>query len=182
MTDNDPRRFPTGPFEPKASLSAKERDELFEQLAHFPADLRFMVESLTGEQLDRRYRKGGWTARQVVHHLADSHMQGYIRCKVAMTEDRPTITTYQQAFWGETEDARLAPPEVSLTLLEGLHLRWVHFLRSLRGESFRRTCVHPETGEISLDTTLQLYVWHGKHHLGHVGLVAEGGTVSRSRG
>lgn len=144
-----------------------------EELAHFPADLRFMVESLTEKQLDSRYREEGWTVRQVVHHIADSHMQGYARFKLAMTEVRPTIKTYQQAFWGEMEDARLAPPEISLTLLEGLHLRWVHFLRSLREEAYQRTYVHPEMGEISLDTTLQLYVWHGKHHLGHVRLVAE---------
>ena len=143
MSDHDTSRFPIGPFEPRKSLTSEERRSLLEELAHFPADLRFMVQSLTPEQMDQPYREGGWTVRQVVHHLPDSHLHGYVRFKLAMTEDRPTIQTYQQAFWGETEDAR-------------------------------RSYIHPVMGELNLDTTLQLYVWHGKHHLGHIQRVAGG--------
>lgn len=174
MTDHDALRFPTGPFSPKPSLTAAEREELMEELAHYPADLRFMVLSLTPEQLETPYREGGWTVRQVVHHLPDSHLQGYVRFKLAMTEDKPAIKTYGQAEWGEAEDARTAPVEVSLDLLEALHGRWVLFLRSLTEEDFQRSYMHPELGEVTLETTLQLYVWHGKHHLGHVTLVAGG--------
>ena len=174
MTDHDPLRFPTGPFSPKASLTAAERATLMEELAHYPADLRFMVMSLTPEQLETPYREGGWTVRQVVHHMPDSHLQAYVRFKLAMTEDRPTIKTYEQAFWGETEDTRTAPVEISLDLLEALHKRWALFLRSLSEADFQRTYLHPELGEVSLEKTLQLYVWHGKHHLGHIKMVAEG--------
>jgi uncharacterized damage-inducible protein DinB len=174
MTDKDALRFPTGPFSPKPSLSAAERDSLMEELAHYPADLRFMVLSLTQKQLETPYREGGWTVRQVVHHVPDSHLQGYVRFKLAMTEDKPTIKTYAQAPWGETEDTRTAPVEISLDLLDALHKRWVLFLRSLGEEDFQRTYMHPELGEVSLEKTLQLYVWHGKHHLGHIRLVAEG--------
>jgi len=174
MTDHDPLRFPIGPFSPKPSLTAAERKELMEELAHYPADLRFMVMSLTPKQLETPYREGGWTVRQVVHHMPDSHLQAYVRFKLAMTEDRPTIKTYEQAFWGETEDTRTAPVEISLDLLEALHKRWALFLRSLSEADFQRTYMHPELGEVSLEKTLQLYVWHGKHHLGHIRMVAEG--------
>jgi len=173
MPDHDPRRFPIGPFSPKKSLTPAERSDLLEELAHFPADLRFMVKSLTPEQLGTPYREEGWTVRQVVHHIPDAHLQGYVRFKLAMTENRPTIKTYQQAFWGEMEDSRTADTEMSLMILEGLHQRWVHFLRSLRHEDFQRSYIHPDLGELDLNTTLQLYVWHGKHHLGHIKLVAE---------
>lgn len=174
MSDHDTSRFPIGPFEPRKSLTSEERRSLLEELAHFPADLRFMVQSLIPGQMDQPYREGGWTVRQVVHHLADSHLQGYVRFKLAMTEDRPTIQTYQQAFWCETEDARTGPPEMSLRLLEGLHERWAAFLGSLRETDFRRSYIHPVMGELNLDTTLQLYVWHGKHHLRHIQRVAGG--------
>jgi hypothetical protein len=142
------------------------------EIAHFPADFRFMVQSLTEHELDTPYREGGWTVRQVVHHVPDSHLQGYVRFKLAMTEEAPAIKTYQQSAWGDLADARTGPVEVSLDLLDALHSRWAHFLRSLGEADFARTYHHPELGEISLETTLQLYAWHGKHHLGHVGLVA----------
>ena len=174
MTDHDPRRFPTGPFDPKPSLTSRERADLIEELAHYPADLRFLVMSLPEEMLDTPYREGGWTVRQVVHHVPDSHLQGYVRFKLAMTEDSPAIKTYGQAAWGETEDTRTGPVEMSLDLLEALHTRWALFLRSLSEEDFSREYVHPEMGAVSLEKTLQLYVWHGKHHLGHIKLVAEG--------
>ena len=174
MTEHDPLRYPIGPFSPRPSLTPQEREALIEELAHYPADLRFLVQSLSDGQLDTPYREDGWTVRQVVHHLPDSHMQGYVRFKLAVTEDMPTIRTYEQAGWGGTEDSRSAPVESSLRMLEALHDRWAYFLRTLKEEDFRRSYRHPELGEVSLEKTLQLYVWHGKHHLGHIGLVAEG--------
>jgi len=174
MTENDPRRFPIGPFDPKPSLNPRERAALIEALAHLPADLRFLVTSLPEDRLNTTYREGGWTVRQVVHHIPDSHMQGYVRFKLAVTEDTPTIKTYRQSAWAEAEDARSAPVEASLGLLEALHERWAHFLRSLAEEDFQRRYRHPELGELTLEKTLQLYVWHGRHHLGHIRLVAEG--------
>jgi uncharacterized damage-inducible protein DinB len=174
MTDPDPRRFPTGPFRPKPSLTSQERDALIEELAHFPADLRFLVSSLPPGALDTPYREGGWTVRQVVHHVPDSHMQGYVRFKLAVTEDTPAIKTYEEAVWAETEESRTAPVESSLDLLEGLHTRWALFLRTLKEEDFQKAYRHPKLGEVTLEKTLQLYVWHGKHHLGHIRLVAEG--------
>jgi uncharacterized damage-inducible protein DinB len=173
MPRNDPLRYPTGPFEPKASLTPQERESLTHELAHFPADLRFLVQSLSDEQLDTAYREGGWTVRQVVHHIPDSHMQGYVRFKLAVTEDRPAIKTYEEAVWAETEESRTASVESSLDLLEGLHRRWALFLRTLKEEDFQKAYLHPEAGEVTLEKTLQLYVWHGKHHLGHIRLVAE---------
>jgi uncharacterized damage-inducible protein DinB len=173
MTSHDPKRYPTGPFDPKSSLTATEREELIHELAHFPADLRFLVKSLPEEKLDVPYREGGWTVRQVVHHVPDSHLQGYVRFKLAATEDTPTIKTYEEAVWAESEESRTAPVESSLDLLDALHRRWALFLRTLKEEDFHRSYRHPELGEVTLDKTLQLYVWHGKHHLGHVRLVAE---------
>jgi hypothetical protein len=174
MTDLDALRFPVGPFQPRSGLTPQERQELMAEIAHFPADLRFLVSSLSEAELNTPYREGGWTVRQVVHHVPDSHLQGYVRFKLAMTEETPTIKTYEQAGWGEMADARTAPVEVSLDLLETLHRRWILFLESLADEDFARTYVHPELGELTLETTLQLYAWHGRHHLGHVRLVAEG--------
>ena len=110
-----------------------------------------------------------------MHHVPDSHLQGYVRFKLAMTEEAPTIKTYRQAAWGSTEDSRTAPVNVSLNLLDALHTRWVFFLRSLSQEDFARTYIHPEMGEITLETTLQLYAWHGNHHLAHVNSVAGSG-------
>ena len=174
MSDHDPLRFPIGPFDPKPTLTVAEREALIEELAHFPADLRFMVMSLSPEQLDTPYREGGWTIRQVVHHLPDSHMQSYARYKYAVTEDTPTIKTYDEAAWAETVDARTAPVDISLDLLEALHLRWVFFLRGLTEDEFKKSFMHPEMGEVNLEKNLQLYIWHGKHHLGHIKVVAEG--------
>jgi hypothetical protein len=175
MNDLEALRFPVGPFRPRSSLTAKERLGFIDEIDRFPADFRMAVDQLSEARLDTRYRKGGWTARQVVHHVPDSHLQGYVRFKLAMTEDVPTIRTYEQAVWGETADSRSGPVEASLLLLEALHTRWVFFLRSLSDEDFDRTYRHPELGEVSLNTTVQLYAWHGRHHLGHVRLVAATG-------
>ena len=173
MSEIDAQRFPTGPFQPHADLSAEDREQLIGRIEELPSEFRSAVEALSAEQLDTSYREGGWTIRQVVHHLTDSHLQGYVRFKLAMTEDHPTIKTYQQDAWGEAADSRAAPVDSSLNLLEGLHKRWAYFLRTLSEDDFARTYQHPEMGEVSLETTLQLYAWHGRHHLGHVRLVAE---------
>jgi hypothetical protein len=175
MTNIDALRYPVGPFNPKPGLTAEERGGFIDDLARFPGEFRAAVEGLTESQLDSGYREGGWSARQVAHHVPDSHMQGYVRFKLALTENAPAIKTYHQAAWGETEDSRSAPVESSLALLEALHTRWVFFLRSLTDEDWARTYRHPDLGELSLETTLQLYAWHGKHHLGHVRLVASRG-------
>ncbi len=172
MSGIEALRFPIGQFRPRTGLTASEREELIDRLAQFPSELRGLVESLMPEQLDKTYRDGGWTVRQVVHHVPDSHLQGYVRFKLAVTEDSPTIKTYNQAAWGDTPDSRGAPVEASLSLLQALHQRWTYLLRSLDEEDFARTYQHPEMGEITLETTLQLYAWHGKHHLEHVKLVA----------
>jgi uncharacterized damage-inducible protein DinB len=171
MTDPERLRYPTGRFQSKTGITPQERADLIEELAHFPNDLRFVVSSLSEAELDTPYREGGWSVRQVVHHIPDSHLNAYMRFKLAMTEDTPTIRTYDEAAWAETMEARTAPVEVSLNLLEALHKRWVLHLRSLVEGDFSRTVLHPEMGPVTLDLLLQLYAWHGKHHLGHIGLV-----------
>ncbi len=173
MSDHDPLRYPVGPFQPLSGLTAGDREALIGEIAHFPADLRFLVEGLPDQALSTRYREGGWTLRQVIHHLPDSHLQGYVRFKLAMTEEAPAIKTYEQAPWGELADARNAPVAWSLDLLEALHRRWVFFLRTLTEADFQRIYLHPELGEMTLEKTLQLYVWHGRHHMGHIRLVTE---------
>jgi len=176
MNDQDPLRYPIGPFQPRSGLTSQDRDVLIAELAEFPARLKSVVHDLSRDKLDTPYRPGGWTVRQVVHHIPDSHLQGYVRFKLAVTETDPLIKTYDQSEWGGTADSVSGPIKPSLDLLDGLHRRWVHFLQTLPGEAFSRTYVHPEMGNVTLDTTLQLYVWHGNHHLGHVRLVAGGGS------
>lgn len=172
MTDLDHQRFPIGPFNPRTGLTTDERAGFIEELSAFPAALRAAVEKLSEKELETPYRKGGWTLRQVVHHVSDSHLNAYVRFKLAVTESVPEIRTYQQGPWGETADARTAPVEYSLEILESLHKRWAFFLRSLSSEDFARNYRHPDLGELDLDKTLQMYVWHGNHHLAHIRLVA----------
>lgn len=166
MTDE--LRYPIGRFEPKERLTEEERSEALAVLERAPRRLRGAVEGLTGEQLDTPYREGGWTVRQVVHHLPDSHLNGYVRMRWALTEDAPTIKTYEEADWAELPDARGAPIEVSLALYEALHVRWLALLRSLDPDDFGRRCVHPEGGEPTVDFLLRLYAWHARHHTAHI--------------
>lgn len=161
-------RYPIGRFEPREGLSPDERAALVDDIAALPADLRRAVSGLSDEQLDTPYRPGGWTVRQVVHHLPDSHLNGYVRLKLAVTESEPTVKLYDEAAWAELADARGADVEDSLLLLEALHRRWVRFLRSLGEEAFGRVFVHPEEGRVTVDLGVQLYGWHGRHHLAHV--------------
>lgn len=166
-------RFPVGRFRPRPNISAHERDALIEQIAALPAQLRAAVSGLTDDQLDTRYRAGGWTVRQVVHHVPDSHVNSYVRFKLALTEDEPPIKGYDEAAWAELPDARTADVNISLALLEALHHRWTILLRSLADEQFARAFQHPELGLVTLETNLQLYAWHGRHHLAHVTVLRE---------
>lgn len=168
MSDDD-LRYPTGKFNPKAGpLGADEREALIERIAEVPALLEKAVGGLSDEQLDTPYRDGGWSPRQSAHHIADSHLNGFVRFKLAVTEDDPTIRTYEQEPWAETPDVHAVPVEASLAIVRGLHERWVTLLRALTPEDFGRTIQHPEDGRMDLDRLLQLYAWHGRHHVAHV--------------
>jgi uncharacterized damage-inducible protein DinB len=149
-------------------ITGARRNQFIDDIATAPAALRAAVSGLSNEQLDTPYRPGGWTVRQVVHHLPDSHMHAYIRFKLALTEDEPTIKPYNQQLWAELSDAKTADIEMSLKLFEGLHQRWVRLLRSMKPEDFQRKFIHPESGVNVLDRTLQMYAWHGKHHVAHI--------------
>lgn len=161
-------RYPIGRFRPKPDLSVDECQTLIRDIAALPAELRIVVSDLTADQLDTPYRPGGWTVRQVVHHLPDSHLNSYVRFKLAVTEEEPLIKGYDEAAWAELADGRGEDIEMSLALLEALHRRWTAFLRSLDPEAFGRTFRHPELGVVTLEANVQLYAWHGRHHLAHV--------------
>ena len=161
-------RYPIGEFKFEGPLTNDSRQDLISKIAETPARMRAAVAGLTAEQLDTPYRDGGWTVRQVVHHVPESHMNSYIRFKLAITEDTPTIKPYFEDRWAQLDDAHQAPIELSLDLLETLHGRWVWFLRSLKDADFQRTFLHPELGPVSLDKNIALYAWHGQHHVAHV--------------
>jgi uncharacterized damage-inducible protein DinB len=161
-------QYPIGKFDMNAEANEERRAQLIEEIAQTPARLRRAVEGLSEEQLDKPYRPGGWTVRQVVHHVPDSHMNAYIRFKLALTEDAPLIKTYTEDRWAQLADTRLTPVAVSLALLDALHERWTTLLRSLSADDFARTFQHPELGSISLSKVLALYSWHGKHHTAHI--------------
>ncbi len=168
----DPR-YPIGKFQPPAEYNAVTRSGFIQQLDELPAQLRAAVKGLSNEQLNEPYREGGWSLRQVVHHLADSHLNAYTRFKLTVTEDEPTIKTYNEKAWAGLEDSLKADVEVSLVLLKALHQRWVMFLKSLDDTQFQRSYIHPESGKGSLDRILALYAWHGKHHIAHITLLRE---------
>jgi len=161
-------RYPVGKFDMQGEVTDGQRPALIQQIADTPTNLRAAVKGLNEQQLDTTYRPGGWTVRQVVHHLPDSHMNSYIRFKLAVTEQQPTIKPYEEALWAELFDAKTAPIETSLLLLEALHQRWVMFLQSLKPANFARTLLHPENGVMKVDTLLRLYAWHGRHHVAHI--------------
>jgi hypothetical protein len=166
-------RYPIGPFKRPASLSAAERRAAFDDIAAAPAKLRAAVHGLNESQLDTPYRPDGWTVRQVVHHVPESHFNAYTRFKLALTEDHPTIKPYDENAWAKTADVRSTPIETSLVLLESLHDRWVRLLESVSAAEFDRTLNHPENGVMSLHQMLALYQWHGKHHVAHVTALRE---------
>jgi len=161
-------RFPIGKLPRKTHMSADERRAAIDAIAAAPAHLRQAVSGLTDAQLDTPYRPDGWTVRQVVHHVADSHMNAYARFRLAFTEQNPTIKPYDESKWAELEDARTLPVEVSLTLLDTMHERLVTLLRNTPDESFERPLTHPENGAMTVDGLLNTYSWHGKHHVAHV--------------
>jgi uncharacterized damage-inducible protein DinB len=163
----DPR-YPAGKFENPKEVTPTLRTAAISEIAATPAKVRAAVQGLSDSQLDTPYREGGWTVRQVVHHLADSHMNAYIRWRLALTETEPIIKSYEEAAWAKLEDAAHAPVELSLCLLEPLHERWVRMLRSVRPAEFARTFRHPEHGVRTLDWMLFLYEWHGRHHTAHI--------------
>jgi len=163
----DPR-YPIGPFLDRQERSPERRQTLIRELANLPAQIRAAITGLGDAQLDTPYREGGWTVRQVVHHLPDSHMNAYIRTRWALTEESPMIKAYDEVAWAELADAKLGPIEPSLALLQALHLRWVSLWKSLPEEAFARVFRHPESGENTLARQLELYAWHGKHHLAHI--------------
>lgn len=165
--------YPIGKFVWDGEASQAHRRARIEQIEFLPAELREAVAGLTDEQLDTPYRPGGWTVRQVAHHVPDSHMNAYVRFKLALTEDQPTIKPYEKARWAELEDTRTTPVETSLALLDALHHRWVQLLLSLAPGDFARTFRHPELGLLSLDKTLALYAWHGRHHVAHITALRE---------
>jgi len=165
MTDP---RYPIGKYERRDVLTPDERAAMIEQIAATPAKMREAVAGLTPQQLETPYRDGGWTLRQVVHHVPDSHMNSYVRFKLALTEQSPTIRPYDEARWAELADSRETPLETSMTLLESLHDRWVRLLRSMAADDFQRTLKHPENGQMTLDAMVALYAWHGRHHVAHI--------------
>ena len=161
-------RYPVGKFSFKGQLSDAERLSLIDDITQAPGKLRSALKDLSDSQLDTPYRPDGWTVRQVVHHVPDSHMNSYVRFKLALTEDEPTIKPYEEARWADLPDTKTTPVEVSLALLDSLHDRWVRLLRSLTPEQWKRSFRHPELGPMTLEKTLALYAWHGKHHVAHI--------------
>ncbi len=160
-------RYPIGPMPARDATTAEERAAWIREIAAAPALLRQAVSGLDEAQLDTPYREGGWTLRQVVHHVPDSHMNAYVRMKLALTEDRPTIKPYDEARWAELADSR-GPVEGSLVLLDRLHERWVRLWEALDEAQFARTLMHPEIGAVRLDQMLASYAWHGRHHTAHI--------------
>jgi DinB family protein len=171
MPDLEQLRYPVGRFERlRAPLDADRRRACIDTIEQAPARLRALVAGRSERELDTPYRPGGWTVRQVVHHVPDSHMNAYIRMKFAVTEEAPAIRAYNEADWAELPEAKSGPAEISLALLEALHRRWVAFLRALPPDRFARAYVHPELGRVTLDEAVALYAWHCQHHTAHVEL------------
>lgn len=160
--------YPIGRFDFQQTVAPESIPALIQDLAAAPAAYRAAVAGLDDAQLDTPYRPGGWTVRQTVHHVGDSHMNSFMRCRLALTESEPTVRPYDQALWAELPDMRTAPVEVSLQLIDALHTRWVAMLRGLSPADFQRVFRHPENGLMRLDTNIALYAWHGKHHAAHI--------------
>ena len=169
MRDLDTLRYPVGPL-PRdgAPLDARTRGEHLAILEQTPATIRELVERLGDAALDTPYRPGGWTVRQVVHHVPDSHMNAYIRMKFAATEDAPAIKAYDETKWAELPEAKSGPADMSVALLDALHRRWVMFLRALTDDDFAKVYVHPELGPVRIDEGVALYAWHCRHHAAHI--------------
>jgi DinB superfamily len=177
VSDLDARKYPIGRFHRVAlPLAAIARKELIEEIEHAPVALAAAAKGLADAQLDTPYRPGGWTVRQVLHHVPDSHVNAYVRFRLAVTEEAPAITVYREDLWAELPDTK-GPVQTSLDLLAALHTRWVAMLRGLPPDAFARTYVHPDMGPVPLDQALALYAWHGRHHLAHIELALGRRTV-----
>ena len=161
-------RFPIGKFSYDGVLTENQKQAFLNEVAQTPVNLRAAVQGLSNPQLDTPYRPEGWTVRQVVHHVPDSHLNAYVRFKLALTEDEPTIKPYAEDRWANLADNKSTPIEVSLTMLDSLHDRWVRLLREMTPEEWKRKFRHPERGVMTLEETLALYAWHGRHHVAHV--------------
>ncbi len=166
-------RFPIGRFAVVSDPTPADRRRWRDAIAATPADLRRVVADLSETQRSTPYRPGGWTVRQVVHHIPDSHMNAYVRFKLALTEDEPTIRPYDEAAWARMPDGDHADLEPSLRLLESLHVRWVQVIDAVAADEWRRTLIHPEVGPVDLDEMLQSYAWHGAHHIAHIAHLRE---------
>lgn len=160
-------RYPVGKFEQVEEVTPDLRRQFIQTITNLPQNLAKAVEGLSDEQLDTPYRPEGWTVRQTVHHIADSHLNSYCRFKLAVTEDKPTIRPYYEDRWAELSDSRL-PIDVSMKIIEGIHTRWVALLESFSEEDFAKELVHPESGDWTVDKFLGLYDWHSKHHTAHI--------------
>jgi hypothetical protein len=167
MTDTS-LQYPVGRFTAPEAVTPALRTAAIDEIAAVPAGVSAAVQGLSAAQIETPYRDGGWTVRQVVHHLPDSHMHAYIRMKFALTEESPTIRPYDEAAWSLLPDVVTLPMSVSLSLLEGIHARWVACLRGLTEAQFARVFVHPELGPQQIDLSLLRYAWHGRHHLAHI--------------
>jgi uncharacterized damage-inducible protein DinB len=167
LSNADPR-FPTGPFQFNPDVTSDMRRRAIGAIRETPAKLRAAAHGLDDAQLDTPYRDGGWTVRQLIHHVPESHVNAFVRFKLALTEDNPTIKPYNEDAWAKLPDVARAPIESSLTLLDALHQRWVTLLEVMTPEDFGRPLTHPERGPLTLDYMLQLYAWHGPHHTAHV--------------
>jgi DinB family protein len=171
MNDLDALRYPVGPIvRIKDPLDRSKREQFISAIEQAPATFRSLVAGLSDAQLDTPYRPGGWTVRQVVHHVPDSHMNAYIRMKLAVTEDVPAIKPYEESRWAELPEAKSGAVAMSLALLEALHQRWVAFLRALPESDFRKSFSHPQWGIVTVDEALGMYEWHCRHHAAHVEL------------
>jgi len=170
---SDPR-YPIGPYLMEATVTPEKRETWIGEIAAAPAQFRAAVHGLSEGQFDTPYREGGWTVRQVVHHVPDSHLNAYVRFKLALTEDNPTIRPYEETLWAQLPDTAGTQVGVSLMLLEALHRRWVVLLRAMQEPQWSRTFFHPEQRKaLRLDNTLGMYAWHGKHHVAHITALRE---------
>lgn len=165
----DSLKYPIGKFQKPERITLETVGRWIDEIEHLPHQLRKVVQDLNEEQLNTTYRPGGWTIRQVVHHLADSHINSYIRFRWTLTEEKPIIKAYFEEKWAELDDAKYGNVEISLILLEAVHIRWSLLLRSLKVEELHRSFIHPDSGaEVRLDENIGIYAWHGKHHLEHI--------------
>ena len=167
--DIEQLKYPIGKYKRPETITPSHISEWIDEIEILPGRLKKTVNGLSEMQLETPYREGGWTVRQVVHHVPDSHMNAYIRFKWSLTEDKPTIKLYFESKWAELDDGKNSPVDVSLSLLEALHRRWVLLLRSMSPADFKRTFIHPDQGkELSLEHLAGMYAWHGQHHLAHI--------------